>query len=401
MCWSVQRQKRPSGDYYTALFTPASGPRRCVTVGLVAGSPAPATLTARLRAHDGGGAWGDETVVRACGARTDEDVRRLAARVVIVPAPLQGRARPTEPLTPEGRMTLNNYVADVWEPVRSAQAGTWKREQWWWVERILPALGAVRICELDARKWSAFLDTLTVAGRSKALAQTAYRTALRHACAVLGWIEGPHPFAPIRGATLRTRAEAEPLTIVEVTVFLDAVHLPVHRALFAVQIGQGLRPAEATAVRWEDIDFNRSTIFVRGEKNALARATVPLTPFSKAELLAWWEQRGRPKTGVCFEKQGGGPFPAYPRQAFRTAAINSGLNTSRERALFPYVCRHTFATIAAVAGVDRAFTKRMMRHSQKSTVLDEAYIRVSVRDTANAFAGFVAVKRVEAAAEGG
>lgn len=98
-----------------------------------------------------------------------------------------------------------------------------------------------------------------------------------------------------------------------------------------------------------------------------------------------------PEEGHVFTRPaiwGGGPYTAYPRTAFQTAARRSGLNDGRVRHLFPYIARHSFATIAAESGIDRAFTKDMMRHSRASTVLDEAYIRVSKSATARAFSGF-------------
>lgn len=285
-------------------------------------------------------------------------------------------------------MTLSSYVWDVWEAVRKAQPATWDREQWWWQERILPVLGHVQLRDLDAEKWGDFLRGLRTGGRSKALAQTAYRCALRQAV-VLGWIPEVHRFAKIEGSTKRVRAEVEPLSMEEVDTFLSAAPAPVHRAMFALQIGQGLRPGEVIRVQWEDVDFGRGTLHVNGTKNALARATVPLTPLSLREMRAWWEACGKPTSGPAFPRsRGGGAFPTYPRSAWRSTAEKSGLNEGRARKLFPYSARHSFATIAATSGIDRAYTKDMMRHSRASTVLDEAYIRVSKQQTAAAFAGF-------------
>lgn len=398
MTWTLQRKILPKGSSYTAFFTPPKGQRRCVTVGLIAGAPAPADLTARLRAHDSEGRWPDGYVIDACKAVDEAELAAFlrAHRHFDGPQPVTGKAivEPViAPLHPNGAMRLRDYVADVWEPVRATQPATWSRETWWWVERILPVLGDERLCNLTTKKWSAFLAKLDCGGRSKGLAQTAYRCAIRHAAETLVWIEGPHRFEAITGATKRTLAEPEPLSVDEVATFLDAVHLPVHRALFGLQIGQGMRPSEVIAVRWEHLDWTKGTITVQGTKNVLAKATVPLTPLSRAEMAAWWKACGKPKFGIAFEKLGGGPFPSYPKQAFKTASKNSGLNDSRERDLFPYLCRHSFATMAAVSGIDRAFTKRMMRHSQKSTVLEDAYERVSVAETASAFAGFGTKKK--------
>ena len=106
-------------------------------------------------------------------------------------------------------------------------------------------------------------------------------------------------------------------------------------------------------------------------------------------LRIWWTALGEPSDGFAFEKQRGeGPFAEYPKTAFMSAAVRSGLNAERSRHLFPYIARHSFATNAAMSGIDRAFTKKIVRHSTESTVLETAYEKFSIQQTADAFAGF-------------
>ncbi len=450
MPWTVQRQPRSKGHYYSAVYTDQRKHRRCVTVGFLPDSPATAELTARLRAGDPLGQWKERVICAVLAAADEKAAIRQAligpaleplvfvrgtmepamsasiqAHAVLdtsPPGPFSLRkpsmdgwpdpsinadfgARQHEPMLsdtarltasnsaraprhPQGAMALRDYVADIWGPIREEKAATWKREFWWWDRQILPALGGVRLCDLDRDKWNYFLSGLHQGGRSKALAQTAYRCAITHAAA-LGWVEKVHDFRPIAGSTATSLPEPEPLCLAEVSRFLAAAPTPVHRALFATHFGQGLRPGEVLRVRWEDVDWKKRTLGVRGTKNKLALATVPLTPLTFRELHAWWQQLGEPREGVAFERsRGGGAFPDYPKKAFNTAAERSGLNAGRSRHLFPYVARHSFATIAAETGIDRAHTKKMLRHSRVSTVLEDAYERVSQEQTARAFGGF-------------
>ena len=74
-----------------------------------------------------------------------------------------------------------------------------------------------------------------------------------------------HIFERIVGATVNVR-EIKPLTVEEVPRLLDAAHSPMHRAIFAVGIGQGLRPGEIPLLRWEDIHWAE-------KKVSVARAT--------------------------------------------------------------------------------------------------------------------------------
>ena len=445
--WTVVRQPRKDSFIYRAQWKPRNGASRSVLLGAMplprskmpelwlatlaemeeAGDDVPdltrvpttMELTERFRALDPYGSLDDASVwelahdptggtsvgivlmqgfstmiagheARTSGARnpftapfTAPAPESAPAGVVLVPP----AAAPV--VTGPAAMALRDYVDKTWKPVRAQQKSTWEHEIWWWDQRILPVLGDVRLCDLDATRWTAFLATLTVGGRSKALCQTAYRTALTHAVEVLEWLPAVHRFVKIVGSTKRTRAEPEPMTAEEVQVFLAAAPSRTHRAMFALQIGQGLRPSEVIGVDWSHVDWIRGTLRACGTKNDLATAIVPLTPISRRELHEHWLSSGSPTSGPAFLRtRRGGAYPSFPRSAFRTTARKSGLNEGRVRKLFPYVARHSFATIAASAGIDRAHTKAMMRHSRQSTVLDEAYIRVSKEATAVAFAGF-------------
>lgn len=404
MPWSVQRQSRPTGHYYSAIWIDGRKVRtRSVTVGRVAGDPSTATLTARLRDGDPEGRWKDGVVSEVCLA-ADEEALRVVLRAhrhmmggTDLPTASGPRTKapapPREPICHEGGMLLRDFIADVWEQKNGKTPATWKRESWWWTERILPVLGDVRLVDLDADRWTAFLAGLKVGGKSKTLCQTAYRTALTHAADVLGWIDGVHRFRPIEGSTKRTLAEVEPLTLEETYIFLGSTTEPVHRALFAVQIGLGLRPAEVLRVCWEDVRWNQRRVYIRGTKNKQAEATISMTPLAYDELRAWWTACGEPEAGHAFTVTGEGrPFDAYPKTAFNGACRRSGLNADRRRKLFPYACRHAFATIAVGLGADRAHLKAMMRHSHSSTVADDAYIRCNKAEVAKAFSGFGAAK---------
>lgn len=415
--WSVIKQPRKSGPAVYICQWKGAEKRPSVTIGPISGEPATLGLTALLREVDPDASWTDEEIrtfvvepdpVRRgyCAMSAQHRIRmervammRKAPVRITEPdpdAPKQphtvvklASAKTDAPVHARGGTTLRTYVEHTWTQVRQRKAATWKRESWWWTKRILPSLGSIRLCDLDTATWTAFLDTLKIGGRSKALCQTAYRTALTHAAEDLHWIPEVHRFEDIAGSTKRSLDEPEPMTADEVAKFLSATTTDTHRAMFAVQIGQGLRPSEVIRIRWEDIDWGKRILDVRGTKNDLADAKVGLTPLSFRELHAYWTKLGCPSVGVAFLKtRGTGPFAMFPDSAFYSAAKKSGLNDERTRGLFPYVARHSFATIAATSGIDRAHTKSMMRHSRKSTVLEEAYERVSKTETAIAFSKF-------------
>jgi integrase len=456
LAWTVQRQQRTGGGYYSAIFATEGQPRHCVTLGFVVSSLSTAEMTARLRRFDPNGRLDKPAVLKLLAAPTDDAaastilfnlkpiagdtpfvvVDRLDPEVergvlmamardlvsgdgLFFPAgtetkttlaglaeqvgklgPVPGvpevtKSRPPSPPTPvivppdpRGTMSLDRYFEEVWTPVRRL-TGSWERDRWWWEQRVLPALGKTRVCDLDEPAWTRFLAGLQVGGRSKALCQNAYRCALTHAVDELGWVDRLHAFKPIAGATLPSLAEPEPLEQEEVALLLREAPSSMHRALFGAQFGQGLRPGEVIKLRWEGVNWRAQTLHIKGTKNHQATATVALTPLTMSALRPWWEEQGCPSFGPVFLKSGGdGPMTVYPTGVLRGAAARAGLNADRRRKVFPYLARHTFATLAAANGIHSAHTRRMMRHSSTSSVLERAYEKASMRQVGAAFAGF-------------
>lgn len=61
----------------------------------------------------------------------------------------------------------------------------------------------------------------------------------------------------------------------------------VHRCLWAVGAGEGLRPGELVGLDWEDVDWERRLLTVHGSKTEASHARVPLTPLAFRELRRW------------------------------------------------------------------------------------------------------------------
>lgn len=242
---------------------------------------------------------------------------------------------------PKGTMTLREYVRSVWLPHRAAAvaAKTLKDETWMWEHRMLPVLGDYRLCDLDAFAWNDFMANLRglpngpcpgkpLAVRTRLLMRMWYKAAMTYAAEELGWLAGVHRMAKVAGASKKGLPTPEPLTGDEVDTFLAASPSPTHRALFATQIGQGLRPGEVIKVRWEDVDWSSNMLRVRGTKNDLAAAAVPMTPLTRRELSRLWEAVGRPTTGRAlplrsvkgnqksFLRESAPLSNRYPRMAF-------------------------------------------------------------------------------------
>ena len=152
------------------------------------------------------------------------------------------RLRRESQLVPNGEVpaidwTLEEYYREVFFPKRASRvgAGTWRREQGYW-KRILRYLGHVRLSDLNGALWDDYLDTIQ-SGNYRRLNQAAYRSLLKSALH-RGVISQIHPFEPIKGSGT-TKLEVTPFSIDEVKLLLQSAPTRMHRALFAVCIGQG------------------------------------------------------------------------------------------------------------------------------------------------------------------
>lgn len=396
--WRLQRSRRAKGWYYQLLH-PALPGRSAVTLGYLTDDEA-ALVAERLPEMPPPdhlaltGLADPEAPEDAPPPPMTPQTLAWAAKVYLLDATasvLQAvaaehartEAARLEAAGKYGDLRLRDFWERVWWPVRSKEAapGTVQRERWLWERHILPGLGEIPVRHLDAVRWTRFLASKeTWNGRTRAICQTAYRTCMTYAREI-GAVEAVHAFRRVVGSTARVR-DPVALTLPELTALLEAAPTPMHRALWATAAGQGLRPGEASAVRWEDVDFEARTLRVRGTKTALSTATIPLTPLARREMASWWEAAGKPASGIAFQHRG--------RQigdwgkALQRAAQRAGIT----RRVHPNALRHTFATLCAMSGVPKAATKAMLRHSSKSEMLERVYEHPAPEQIAEALARF-------------
>lgn len=396
MPWSLQRSRRPKGWYYQAIW------------------------------KDGGVGKGREAIT--LGYLSDEDAALAATRLETMPPPKDlvvsawDRDEPCPPpsrvsmrfaalhhLTDTtekdvdsileqwgreeavrlaasgayGDMTLRQFRDEVWWPLRKSEAteATARSEKSYWLA-ILPALGHVRMRELDTIKWTAFLARRAKhggtrgqpwSGRAQGIAENAYKQCLLYAVEI-GAIGDVHVFRKIKGRNALTKEPSEPLTEEEVAAVLIAAPTEMHRALFAYAIGQGCRPSEAVVLNWADIDWESATIRVRGTKNTKADAVVPLLPLAEQHLRTYWESLDRPTEGRAF-LWNGKPFKSW-KNAWKTSCKTAGI----KRRVYPYLARATFATALTTAGSTPSAVRAMMRHTTSSPILERAYIRLRTEE---------------------
>jgi hypothetical protein len=417
--WTLQKSKRPKGTYYQAVHGTKAN-RVTVTLGYMSPEDADRAL-ANLRS------WGSRLVAldRHGRRRVDDDVIRgialgsadtvRSADDILAEAVAARKVRERDYLA----MTLREYHDSTWWPYReiTRDDSTVERERKCWRD-ILAALGHVRVTGLDQHTWSMFLagHEGKWSARTRALTQNAYRCALTYLSELTRDANGnptyrPHGFDRIKGSSKPTLPPGEALSAADVDALLGAADDDMHRALFAITFGMGLRPSEPTGkpskrsptgwkggLDWSYFDWSARRLKVPGTKNAMAEAVVPMSDSVHAEMRRWWEACGRPDSGMVFLHEGK-PIANW-RKAFVGAVRRARIDPDGRRRIIRYSGRYTFATLSAVHGVGEAATRKAMRHSSRSQILERVYERLSIDQTAEALRALpsfgVAVREAEA-----
>ncbi len=294
-----------------------------------------------------------------------------------------------------GGWTLTRYFREVYAPWRRTAVRSWTQERSHWV-RILREIGHVRVRDVDPLLVADMLDRQFVeragrrkgaplSGNSKRLLRASVQALLERAYRLRHIDQAPR-LADIRlkGSTRRL-SKPQPLSVDEVRRLLSAATTPTHRAMWAVQIGIGLRPSETIRMRWEDIEWGPPTVLdVRGTKTEDAAARVPVTPLAGRWLRVLWKHRGKPDEGLVFVGQRGRAYKQAAKGALSKAAERAGIEG---RPVTPYLLRHTFATLARDMGLDRDTARRILRHTS-DRMLAEIYDNPSPDQLARRSRGF-------------
>jgi integrase len=176
-----------------------------------------------------------------------------------------------------------------------------------------------------------------------------------------------NPFAEVELLEeLKYRRRPHILTWAEQNKIL-AVATPHLRALVVLLTETGLRVnKEALTLRWEDIDFSSSQLYVYDSKTIAGRRTVPLSEPCKSELLRWKKLVGSKSSPYV--------FPNLDRPGKHILCVRKTWSTALRMASLPhfpiYYLRATFASRLSAVGVPDTFVAQMLGHSTTSTLPD-------------------------------
>lgn len=267
---------------------------------------------------------------------------------------------------------------------------------------VIPVIGHLRLVEVTATRVDRLLLDMAQAGKARStmrLTRLVLSMALDHAedrnliprneakRAIL-------PAGPVR--------ESRSMTEEQVRTFLAAAAGDRLEAAWLVMLGVGLRPGEAFALRWEDLDLDAGILHVRQALRRTAGAdfvlgepktrwsvrTIDLPPSLVSALGRHRERQEveREQAGTLWEDTGlvfttaiGTRIdPAKSRRAFRKLTETAGLG-----AWHPHELRHTATSILSEHGVPIERLGDLIGHRPGSRVTAEVY-RHRLRDSVDA-----------------
>lgn len=217
---------------------------------------------------------------------------------------------------------------------------------------------------------------MQLSARTVRIAHVALSQALSQA---VKW--GMIPFNPSTEATLPSGKpkEKRALSLDERGRFLEAAAAQgaFHRVLYRTLMDTGLRPGEACALHWTDLDLAGGRLTVSravtqgkdGErvldhpKTSKSRRTIPLFGLQGAllEHMEWQRAHGVAAAGLVFTNQEGGmlaPWTINRRELDRVLA-SAGIKDQ----FTLYGFRHTFATLHLASGTPLKVVSEWLGHS--------------------------------------
>lgn len=379
--WRLQSSKRPKGAYYQAVCGQGKG-RRVVTLGYLSEAEAESALKALRTAKAPLLASTDEDGQPVV---SDDGIRTWASEVAgeaIVNELVASQARASGDYS---KMPLATFVSEVYLPVRFREVATNTKKndlvKW---KKINAVIGDIPVKKVNGVVVERLLTHYAADAAPTRRRMVLTLKALLTYAESIGVLDSVPKIRAVKGGTQRVRGRPVALTSEEVGRILDQAPSSTHRALWALALGQGLRPTEACRLDWADVDWANEQLLVRGTKTEKSLRRVPMTAATKAELGPYWHSQGCPTEGYAFPNREDKHAPTRNwSRTFKAAAKRAGIT----KTVTAYLCRHTFATSCVVSGIPIPVAKEMLGHTALSKTLVEVYSNPDLAMMQKAVAG--------------
>lgn len=148
------------------------------------------------------------------------------------------------------------------------------------------------------------------------------------------------------------------LSTKEIEVLLPAVP-DRYRSLITLLLFTGMRISEALSLRWEDVDFNEGSIFVRAGKTENAVREIAMMPSIASLLRSYRISSGR-RQGQIFQMD---------RHTVLRRGLKKGVENAGIAPVTLHELRHTYASILISEGMNVVLVCDQMGHANPSITL--------------------------------
>lgn len=295
-------------------------------------------------------------------------------------------------LVEPSRQTLNAYLDRWLETAAKPRVSARTLENYAWIldKYVRPALGARPLAQITPVEVQALYDDLQARGYAPATIRRTHNILHSAFGQAVKWrllAQNPADYVDL---PRQERPEMRALTPAEAERFLEAAKEDEHFPLFALLLATGLRPGEALALRWADLDLKRGTLHVQRAltgrdgrrrfeqpKTPRSRRTVPIPP-SVVRILAEHRRRQAAQklaAGPAYEDEGlvfatpdGRPlhYRNLVRRHFKPILRAAGLPET----IRLYDLRHSCATLLLAACEHPKVVSERLGHASVTLTLD-------------------------------
>lgn len=285
--------------------------------------------------------------------------------------------------SPASVMTVEQFVAQKFIPeVVWALKPASKKDYDYKLSKLIPALGGVRLCDMDSGKVQAWLRKMVEEGYSPQTVthmKNAVSAVFTHAKRV-GYFHGENPARLVKLPPLTRVKQRTALTVEQAQKVLDRLPSPV-KEMALLAMTTSLNVAELCGLRWKRVNLTSGFVVVDGDvipplsltvrenyyegefgtvKTGKRNRIQPI-PAVTVPLLEKLKQRDR-FTGpedVVFANRNGKPVDAHNvnNRVFKKIGKELGIPLSW------HVFRHTCATLTEIAGMPKADRIALMGHA--------------------------------------
>jgi integrase len=312
------------------------------------------------------------------GRRHSKTLGRFPTKTAAWNAAQQFRVLPPQPQpssTPNVAVLVEQYRVEKM-PTRSDTRRTYNS---WLKNHIVPKWGACEITDMQARPVELWLESLTLAAKSRAHLRGTISILWDYAMwrGDVPTQRNPMELVTIKGASKRTR-KPRSLTVEEFQQFVCHLEEPFH-TISLVCVCFGLRISEALALKWGDVDWLNGLLRVeRGiveqkvdeVKTTGSRRALHITAEMLDTLKQWKQtiQFSAQEDWVFASPFQHGRLPWSRDQvwrAYQKAGKQAGIGGLGTHAL-----RHTYRSWLDAVGTSIAVQQKLMRHASITTTMN-------------------------------